>query len=88
MLSATADPSGQPSIVQALTILPNGENGVVRRDDGTISAVDLETGATLWLSTGESPVVSLGADPRRRWVIAGADDGTVRVWDLALGSGP
>ncbi|MGC9394718.1 MAG: WD40 repeat domain-containing protein [Anaerolineae bacterium] len=60
---------------------------VLGLENGYLWVVTPETGRLVWLlSAPESPVTALAAHPTQPWVLSGAVDGVVRLWDMAQGT--
>ena len=51
-----------------------------------IAVIEAESGAEYQLPADGGMIQSVAVSPDGRWVVAGTDDGPVRVWDLAAGA--
>ncbi|MFN2284856.1 MAG: WD40 repeat domain-containing protein [Anaerolineae bacterium] len=56
-------------------------------ENGYLWVVKPETGGLVWLLPApESSVTALAAHPTQPWVLSGAADGVMRLWDMAQGT--
>jgi WD40 repeat protein len=90
--------TGHSAPVRSVAVSADGMLAVSGSDDGTVQVWDLATarrvrelvsGTRRAVLTGHSgPVRSVAVSADGMLAVSGSDDGTVRVWDLAIGSQP
>jgi WD40 repeat protein len=89
--AAVAEPDA-PAVGEQVGIwmpipLPDGRRCVVPVSDGTVRIFALETGETEFVYTGHEGIVhGVAVAPDGATLASCGEDGTVRVWDVALGS--
>ncbi len=62
------------------------DNLALGLDNGYVWVARASTGGIVWLlKSHDVPVTALAAHPTEPWVLSGAVDGTLQLWDLATG---
>ncbi len=77
---------GHQSGVNAVTVLPDGQQAISASDDGTLKLWNLNTGEAVRTLVGHTkPVLAVTVLPDAQQAISASDDATMKLWDLNTG---